>query len=353
MDRNEAHMSSAVMALSPQQLGVALGSSSRAREVFRSLALGKNPMSDPDLSATLRRILGETVSFSAHEEVDRVGARDGTLKLLLRTSPGGAVEAVLIPHLRRTTLCVSSQIGCVRACRFCSTGRMGLHRNLATEEIVAQVHYAIGVAKRANMPPLRNLVFMGMGEPLDNWASMQAALSILTDARGFGFGPRHVTVSTVGPSPAKIAKLEECTTRIAWSLHAARDPIRRELIPTQRHHVEALADAFIELFRNRKAPLFVEMTLMKGINDEPEDARAAVRLFANFPTEVRFNLLPMNLGVEGWDPSPIARVTAFERILRDAGHFAMVRSPRGADQKAACGQLATLPSALEPIPQPG
>jgi 23S rRNA (adenine2503-C2)-methyltransferase len=221
---------------------------------------------------------------------------------------------------------------------------MGLSRNLPAEEIVAQVHRALAVAKEEGLPPLRNIVFMGMGEPLDNWASVEASLRALVDGRGFGFGPRHVTVSTVGPSPRAIARLIACPTRIAWSLHAADDATRRGLVATQRHPVTDLRDAFAEVFRARRAPLFVELTLIEGVNDAPADAEAAAALLADVPTEVRFNLLPMNPTGRDLRPSPPARVDAFAATLRRAGHFTMVRQARGQDESAACGQLATLPA---------
>ena len=133
---------------------------------------------------------------------------------------------------------------------------------------------------------------MGMGEPLDNWPAVQRAIDVLTDDRAFGFGARHVTVSTVGPTPRSIARLADCPVRIAWSLHAARDSTRRELVQTQRHSVTELLRAFSDLFRNRKDPLFVELTLIDGVNDRVEDAEAILRLFEGFPSEVRFNALP-------------------------------------------------------------
>lgn len=355
-----------LLALDPSQLAVRLESAARSRMVFRSLAAGRIPLEDPEVPVGLRRRLSGVTRTTEVEEVRRVRSRDGTTKLLLRLDQRDSIEAVLIPERNRTTLCVSTQVGCARGCRFCLTATMGLSRNLEIEEIVAQVHAGLRIVGEEGLPPLRNLVFMGMGEPLDNWASVQAALTILLHPRGFGFGPRHVTVSTVAPSPSAVKRLEDCPTRIAWSLHSADDRVRRALVATQRHPVEALKAAFVRLFQGRRDPLFVEMTLIEGVNDGIADAEAAVELLADFPTEVRFNLLPMNQTVQirrpsrddegraaGLAPSPTARVRAFEAVLREAGHFAMVRAPRGADERAACGQLAIFPEeAWAPAKEP-
>lgn len=328
--------------LGPDTLAEYLGGPGRARAVFRSLSCGRDPFHDADLADGLRRRLREAVAPIPIPIRNIRRARDGTTKLLLGLPGGGSVETVLIPEKSRTTLCVSSQVGCVRGCRFCLTATMGLERNLEVAEIMAQVLVGLEQAAALELPPLRNLVFMGMGEPLDNWAAVRRALDTLVDGRGFGFGPRHVTVSTVGPSPRAIERLAHCPTRIAWSLHAARDGVRRSLVASQRASVHALREAFKHLFESRKDPLFVEITLMDGVNDTLEDARAALELFRDFPSEVRFNLLPMNPTDRGYRPSAPRAVALFLDTLRDGGHFALTRTPRGQDASAACGQLAVL-----------
>lgn len=328
--------------LGPNALTEHLDGPGRSREVFRSLAAGRDPFHDPHLAAGLRRRLRDRVDPLTLPNRNTRRAEDGTTKLLLELPDGRAVETVLIPEKTRTTLCVSSQVGCVRGCGFCLTATMGLVRNLDVGEIMSQVHAGLAHAAALELPPLRNLVFMGMGEPLDNWTHVRAAIDILVDGRGFGFGPRHVTVSSVGPSPRAILRLEGCPTRLAWSLHAAREDVRRGLVASQRHTVQALRDAFVEIYSARKDPLFVEMTLMAGVNDQPEDAEAAIALFGAFPNEVRFNLLPMNPTDRGFRPSPPAAVESFLERLRGAGHFALTRTPRGQDASAACGQLAVI-----------
>lgn len=315
----------------------------RARMVFRSLSHGRDPFSDPELPVGLKVRLGAAARPFAVTERLRTRAQDGTTKMLLRLPEReDAVECVLIPETSRTTLCVSSQVGCARGCSFCLTATMGLKSNLHKREILAQVHHALSVQRALGLPKLRNIVFMGMGEPLDNWHEVRGALEILIDGRGFGFGARHITVSTVASTPKRVLALADCPVRIAWSLHAARDPVRRALVTTQRHAVIELRDAFVAVFQSRKDPLFVEMTLMDGVNDAESDAEAAAALFATFPNEVRFNLLPLNPTDRGLFPSPPHRVAAFEARLRDAGYFAKVRTARGQDARAACGQLAVL-----------
>jgi 23S rRNA (adenine2503-C2)-methyltransferase len=272
-------------------------------------------------------------------------AEDGTLRFARSVEPAGTYETVLIPGRGRSTVCVSVQVGCRRACAFCATGTMGLQANLPPDEIVRQVAMAARQAGQRGLPPLRNVVFMGMGEPLDNAKSVGAALALLTDPAGWALAPRHLTISSVGPSPRAVALARDWPGRIAWSLHAADDEVRRRLVPTARHPVAELARAFTELVDARRQPLFVEMTLIDGLNDAPELADRAAALFAGRSRTVRFNLLPVNPTGAEFRPSPPERVAAFRDRLRARGFFAMVRRARGGDRGAACGQLVTLPPA--------
>ena len=341
-------MSVPLLSQAPEELATVLGGSGRARMIFKVLQEGKLPFEDDGPSSSrLHDIFKTRVESPQVIEHHRWVAKDGTVKLLLGTSSGDRVETVLIPSPRRTTLCVSSQVGCARACGFCLTATMGLKSNLKTEDIVAQVFIGLRTVRELRLPPLRNLVFMGMGEPLDNWSSVEKALNILLDPRGFSFAPRHVTVSTVAPVPHSVERLRDCSTRIAWSLHAAQDDVRKRLIPTQRHSVEAIMNAFTQLFEERKDPLFVEIALIDSINDGRSDADAALRLFKDFPNEVRFNLLPLNPTGRGFQPSRPDKVETFAARLRDGGHFTMVRTARGQDSRAACGQLATLENIVD------
>lgn len=334
-------MNPPLLSLTPQILADRIGPG-RSRAIFRSLAHGRDPHTDDEVAPGLRERLSKAARW--HPPVERLRSRspDGTTKLLYEVEGGYRVETVLIPARGRTTLCVSSQVGCLRGCRFCLTSTMGLVRNLLAQDIVAQVHLGLRVGRELDLPPLRNLVFMGMGEPLDNWKAVAPAIDVLIDGRGFGFGPRHLTVSTVGPSPSRIERLSGCRTRLAWSLHSAVDEVRRQLVATQRHSVQELTAAWRRLFVRRKDPLFVEMTLVRGLNDADRYAEAARALFEDFPTEVRFNLLPVNPTVRGFEPSEQDRVERFAHILRSGGHFTMVRAARGQEKRAACGQLAVL-----------
>jgi 23S rRNA (adenine2503-C2)-methyltransferase len=277
-------------------------------------------------------------------------SRDQTVKVRLQAEGVGDLETVLIPSPRRTTVCVSSQVGCVRGCVFCATGKMGFARNLDAEHIVEQIDIAMAIAKERTLPPVRNIVFMGMGEPLDNWSNVRAALSVLLDQRGRCFAPKYVTLSTVGPSPEKILRLRDWPARIAWSLHSAIDEVRKALIPTARYSVVELRDALYLGMGNRRAPLYVEMTLIDGKNDDLHSAQMATELFQGAPVEVRFNLIPVNPSdpaeslAESHRAPPNERVVEFRDRLRERGYFASIRATRGDDQSAACGQLATLKS---------
>ncbi len=317
-----------LLSLSPGALAARIGPG-RAKTVFRALQLGERPPKLFDLELALPEVKARAV------------AGDGTTKLLLALADGARIESVLIPGRTRTTLCVSTQVGCVRGCTFCLTATMGLARNLEPHEIAAQLWVALQAAEQ----PIRNVVFMGMGEPLDNAAAVRTALDVLVD--GFRIGPRHITVSTVAPTPKAVAQLEGWPAQIAWSLHAADDVVRRRLIPTARHDVAALRDAFAAVSRARGSALFVEVALIEGVNDRVEHADAIARLFADFPTEVRINLLPMNpIGDKGLGTSPPADVAAFQARLMASGYLCLVRRARGADERAACGQLVTLGPSL-------
>lgn len=273
-------------------------------------------------------------------------APDGTLKVRWDGKRfAGSVESVWIPHPpRRSTVCISTQSGCARGCSFCATGTMPQVRSLTAEEIEQQVAHAIRHAESVGGPPVRNLVFMGMGEPLDNPRAVSDALRVLVDPRRYAMAPRHITISSVGPSPRAIHRAISWPGRFAWSLHAAEDSVRRCLIPTARHSVQALRDAWAHVCEARRQPLFLEMALVEDLNDSVRAAEAAAALMDGFPQEVRFNLMPVNPNPRGHRPPPVSRVRRFHDILREAGFRALVRRPRGQDRRAACGQLVTLRS---------
>lgn len=342
-----------------------LGGPGRARAVYALLRSGRDPFTAPEAAPGARARLADRTRPTPLEIREHTRALDGTQKLLLGLASGHAIEVVLIPELAspsgrtrqaRTTLCVSSQVGCKRGCTFCLTATMKLVRDLTAAEIVAQLALGLRLTREEGLPPLRNVVFMGMGEPLDNLEAVRGALRIATTSGvGLGFGPAHVTVSTVGPSPERVLAAAELPGRIAWSLHAADDALRARLVPTHRSSVAELREVFLEVVRRRRSPLFVELTLIDGVNDGPGEAAAAADLFAGTGVEVRFNLLPMNPigpGAGPLRPSSPERVAAFARVLRDAGFLTLVRKARGGEERAACGQLAVLPGAAARLDAP-
>jgi 23S rRNA (adenine2503-C2)-methyltransferase len=292
-----------------------------------------------DLAKPLRARLAEEAVVAVPEVVDRARSRDGSQKLVLRLADGRTVHAVLMPDDDRLTLCVSTQVGCGYGCTFCYTGTMGLVRNLTAGEIVGQVFAAREVAGAER---LTHVVYMGMGEPLANYAATVKSLRILTDPRGFGFSPRRITVSTVGlvQGIEKLAR-ESLRVNLAISLHAATDEVRSRLMPINRG---GGLDELLAACRRFPLPVRQRMTfeyvLLDGVNDSPEDARRLARRLSGIRAKV--NLIPFN----GWSDSgfrrpPLERIEDFQRALLDAGLLATVRWSKGEDVGAACGQLQT------------
>ena len=269
---------------------------------------------------------------------------DGTRKWLLRFRDGEEVETVHIPGEDRGTLCVSSQVGCTLTCSFCHTGTQRLVRNLAPEEIVGQVMIARDALGEWPSPQddrqLTNIVLMGMGEPLYNYGNVAAALKIIMDAEGLSISRRKITLSTAGVAPMIRRCGAELAINLAVSLHAVRDDIRDRLVPLNRKY--PIAD-LLEACRtypgaSNARRITFEYVMLKGVNDTPGDARELVRLLAGIPAKV--NLIPFN----PWPGAPYecssdAVIEAFSDIVFAAGYSAPVRTPRGRDILAACGQL--------------
>jgi 23S rRNA (adenine2503-C2)-methyltransferase len=347
----------------PATLAETLGGRGRARAVWEVLRRGDDPFCEADgrmLTPRTRALLAERVAPPAGRVSAEVASACGTTKLLLTLADGRDVETVLIPRDRfqrgqpgrgtpaYTTLCVSSQVGCGRACAFCATGAMGLLRSLSADEILQQVHAAVRVAAARGLPPVRNVVYMGMGEPADNLHAVSASVEAVVDPFGFNLARRHVCVSTVGPSPAAIRALSPLPARLAWSAHAADDALRRALVPTTRHRMTDLRDAFGEALaaRGTNDHLMVECTLIDGVNDALCHADALAALLAPLPGATRVNLIPYNLNVglgpygAGFRPARPEAVAAFQRRIIDAGVICTVRAARGDGEAAACGQLA-------------
>jgi 23S rRNA (adenine2503-C2)-methyltransferase len=262
---------------------------------------------------------------------------DETLRLVLRARDGALIEAVLIPGPARTTLCLSSQVGCARACTFCETGRLGLERQLCAGEIVDQVR--IARAAWRGSPPLQNLVFMGMGEPFDNLGEVLRAIRLLTDARAFGFAPSRVTVSTVGVADKLDAFFAGSRAELAVSLNAPDDARRSPIMPINaRFPMTPLREALARALPPGRRVLF-EYVLFDRYNDAPEDADLLASYVSGIPCRV--NVIPYNPGPDARLSPPSAdRVGAFVARLSAHGVTTLVRRPRGRDVGGACGQLA-------------
>ncbi|MBV9492558.1 MAG: 23S rRNA (adenine(2503)-C(2))-methyltransferase RlmN [Verrucomicrobia bacterium] len=297
-----------------------------------------------NLPAELRRDLDESYAIGALEAVRMVGSTDTTQKFLFRLRDGALVETVLIPaspalygsKSDRRTLCVSTQVGCAYGCRFCASGLAGWTRNLRAAEIVEQVLRA----EELSGEKVNNLVFMGMGEPLANFAEVMRAVSIINAPWGVGIGARHITISTSGLAP-KIRELADqpLQVRLAVSLHGATDEVREQIMPVNRkYNLAVLMEACEYYVAKKKQRLTLEYILIEGLNDRPEDARALVRFASRLDAKV--NLIPYNR-VAGlpWNRPAEAQQHAFHRILTGAGVTATIRREKGHDIDAACGQL--------------
>jgi 23S rRNA (adenine2503-C2)-methyltransferase len=292
-----------------------------------------------NLPAELRDRLGRDLVLRALELESLERGADGTCKGVLRAGDGARVEAVLIPEEARTTLCVSTQVGCPLACSFCATGALGFTRNLSVAEIVDQV-----CRMRAVLEPgrtLSNVVFMGMGEPLLNLPAVLEAIRVLVDPKGLALAPRRITVSTAGVVPKLAELVRGANVNLAVSLHATTDAVRDVLVPLNRRFpLRSLLGALAELPElSRRRPVFFEYTLMAGVNDGEQDAERLVTLLAGIPSKV--NLIPMNPHPDAPYLPPAPEVAdRFLGVLSRARLTATLRRPRGTDIAAACGQLA-------------
>ena len=296
-----------------------------------------------DLAQSLRAKLAGAAELRALPLASEHRSADGSIKWLFDVGGGNAIETVYIPEAERGTLCVSSQVGCAVGCRFCSTGHQGFSRNLSTGEIVAQLWFAehrlrAGGSQRV----IDNVVMMGMGEPLQNYAAVVPALRVMLDDHGYGLSRRRVTVSTSG-MVALIDRLrEDCPVALAVSLHAPDDALRDRLVPLNRKDgIEALLAACVRyLARAPRDFVTFEYCMLEGVNDSDDQARALVRLVGG-RVPCKFNLIPFNpFPASGLRRSSRERVLAFAAVLQQAGIVTTIRRTRGDDIDAACGQLA-------------
>lgn len=307
----------------------------RAKQVVRHLWTAPVSSFDDmtDLPKPVREELAKTFDIPRLPVVARQKSSDGTEKFLFRLRDGEAIETVAIPEGKRLTLCISSQAGCALKCAFCATGAMGFSRNLDVHEIAGQVR-----EMRLLDPPIAvtNIVFMGMGEPLMNWKAVESVLTILNDPAGLGIGARHITVSTVGVLPGIVALGQRKEQfRLAISIHAPSDDLRRELMPINVKY--PLADV-IEAAKTFDRRVTFEYVMLGGVNDEEVHALQLAQLAKECGAFV--NLIPLHPGgARGFRATPPDDIVRFARELRAQGVEVAIRKSRGMDIAAACGQL--------------
>jgi len=303
-----------------------------------------------NVAKELRATLAEHYTLARPEIVTQQISQDGTRKWLIRLGPGIEAEAVFIPGVGRAgALCVSSQVGCTLNCTFCHTGTQKLVRNLSAAEIVTQVMIArdaLAEWPTAERPlndgdrQLTNIVFMGMGEPLYNLDNVDTAIGIISDGDGISIGRRRITVSTAGVAP-RIQELGERTgAMLAISLHATNDELRNQLVPlNKKYNLEELFAAIRSYpsLGNAKRVTF-EYVMLKGVNDSLPEAKALVKLLAGIPAKI--NLIPFNPWPgTNYECSDWETIETFAEVLNRAGYSSPIRTPRGRDILAACGQL--------------
>ena len=301
-----------------------------------------------NLAKDYRALLAERFEIAVPEVVSRQISADGTRKYLVRIAGGHEVETVYIPEEGRGTLCISSQVGCTLTCSFCHTGTQKLVRNLTAGEIVGQVMLARddlgewpepGQGSEAGRL-ISNVVLMGMGEPLYNFDAVRDAMRVVMDGEGIALGRRRITLSTSGVVPEIARCATEIGCQLAVSFHATTDEVRDRLVPiNKRWNIKELLDCLREYPRlSNSERITFEYVMLKGVNDSDADARRLVKLIAGIPAKI--NLIPFN----EWPGSPYQRsdwerIEAFADIIYKAGYASPIRTPRGEDIMAACGQL--------------
>lgn len=301
-----------------------------------------------DLAKSLREKLKSSAKIFAPPLISQHISADGTIKWLFDVGDGNAVETVFIPEVDRGTLCISSQAGCAVGCRFCSTGHQGFSRNLTVGEITGQLWFTEHFLRkhlRKSDRVISNVVMMGMGEPLQNYAALVPSLKVMLDDHAYGLSRRRVTVSTSGVVPMIERLAQDCPVALAVSLHAPDDELRDNLVPLNRKYPlsELLAACKAYLSRAPRDFVTFEYCMLAGVNDAPEHALALVRLLRDVGSApwCKINLIPFNpFPASGLKCSGTTVVQAFAKILNDSGIVTTVRKTRGDDIDAACGQLA-------------
>ncbi|MFA6011843.1 MAG: 23S rRNA (adenine(2503)-C(2))-methyltransferase RlmN [Desulfobacteraceae bacterium] len=296
-------------------------------------------------SASLAEQLKKDVVISV-PEITRIVSEDDTIKFTVRMEDGNEAESVVIPMQNHNTLCVSCQIGCKMACRFCETGNMGFTRNLSPAEIVGQVYAARFILKKT----IKNIVFMGMGEPFDNFEHVMRAIEILNDQRGFDIAHSHITVSTAGLVKGIKALGQSGLHRLhlAVSLNAPNDTIRSQLMPiTIKHPMAEIKQALLDFPLPSRGVFLMGYVLIPGINDSPEHAEELADFLSPLP--VRLNVIPLNkTSVFHHEPASDEDIHRFATFLEKRGVFVIKRWSRGARLLAGCGQLGKRDSSVIP-----
>ena len=313
--------------------------------IYRSGTTDFNEMTN--ISKGLRYLLSKNFNIWRPKISSTHQSQDGTIKWLLRLDDGNEVETVWIPDEERGTLCISSQVGCTLTCKFCHTGTQRLVRNLSSSEIVGQVMLAMDQLKdwpsASENRLLTSIVLMGMGEPLFNYENVKKALEIIMDHSGISLSRRRITLSTSGIVPEIKKCGDDLGVNLAISLHATNDNLRNELVPiNKKYDIKQLLDAvrsYARISNSRRVTW--EYVMLKGVNDTAQDAKNLVKLIKGIPSKI--NLIPFN----EWPCSPYEcseedSINNFAKIIMKAGYASPIRTPRGRDVMAACGQLKSL-----------
>ena len=313
--------------------------------IYRSGTVNFNEMTN--ISKELRYLLSKNFNIWRPKISSTHKSQDGTIKWLLKMDDGNEVETVWIPDEERGTLCISSQVGCTLTCKFCHTGTQRLVRNLSSSEIVGQVMLAMDQLKdwpsASENRLLTSIVLMGMGEPLFNYDNVKKAIEIIMDHSGISLSRRRITLSTSGIVPEIKKCGDDLGVNLAISLHATNDNLRNELVPiNKKYDIKQLLDAvrsYARISNSRRVTW--EYVMLKGVNDTAQDAKNLVKLIKGIPSKI--NLIPFN----EWPCSPYEcsekeSINNFAKIIMKAGYASPVRTPRGRDVMAACGQLKSL-----------
>lgn len=305
---------------------------------------GKNNFADmTNLSKSLRQNLAEIAEIVLPEIIFESKANDGTYKWLIKLWDGNCIETVFIPERNRGTLCISSQVGCVLNCDFCSTGKQGFNRNLESAEIISQLWLAVRRLSRSHGVHDRtvtNVVMMGMGEPLLNFDNVIQAINIMLNDFAYGLSKRRVTVSTAGVIPAMYKLREACDVALAVSLHAPNDSLRNEIVPlNKKYPLEQLMAVCRTYFKqDRRRSITMEYVMLAGINDTPQHAQQLIKILNG--VRAKMNLIPFNpFPRTHYQRSDMKTIEHFRDILLKAGVNTTIRRTRGDDIDAACGQL--------------